>query len=65
MESSFSAGQKFAIQPALNDPNGPVGLLSAPGYSYPFIGGDAQYVIIPRKLCRTDAFFLLKERHFI
>ena len=33
-KNSFFSGQKFAIQPALNDPNGPVGLLSAPGYSY-------------------------------
>jgi len=43
----FKAGDKFSIQPALNDPNGPVGLLSAPGYSYQYIGGDATYVLIP------------------
>jgi threonine dehydrogenase-like Zn-dependent dehydrogenase len=43
----FKAGDKFSIQPALNDENGPVGVLSAPGYSYPHIGGDATYVIIP------------------
>lgn len=45
--SSFKAGQKFSIQPAMNDENGPVGVLSAPGYSYRHIGGDSQYVIIP------------------
>jgi threonine dehydrogenase-like Zn-dependent dehydrogenase len=43
----FKAGDKFSIQPAINDENGPVGVLSAPGYSYPHIGGDATYVIIP------------------
>jgi threonine dehydrogenase-like Zn-dependent dehydrogenase len=46
-KDAFHAGDKFSIQPALNDPKGPVGILSAPGYSYPHIGGDATYVIIP------------------
>jgi threonine dehydrogenase-like Zn-dependent dehydrogenase len=46
----FKAGDKFSIQPALNDPNGPVGLLSAPGYSYPYIGGDATYIVIPNEV---------------
>jgi threonine dehydrogenase-like Zn-dependent dehydrogenase len=43
----FKVGDKFSIQPALNDANGPVGILSAPGYSYPYIGGDASFAIIP------------------
>lgn len=43
----FKAGQKFSIQPALNYEKGPVGVLSAPGYSYRYIGGDATYVVIP------------------
>jgi threonine dehydrogenase-like Zn-dependent dehydrogenase len=46
-QGRFRAGDKFSIQPALNDPNGPVGLLSAPGYSYRYIGGDATRIIIP------------------
>ena len=46
-KDKFIAGDKFAIQPALNDPNGPVGLMSAPGYSYKYIGGNATYIIIP------------------
>jgi threonine dehydrogenase-like Zn-dependent dehydrogenase len=46
----FEAGQKFSIQPALNYEKGPAGVLSAPGYSYPYIGGDATYVIIPREV---------------
>lgn len=44
----FTPGQKFSIQPALYFNDGPVGVMSAPGYSYPFIGGDATYIIIPR-----------------
>ncbi len=52
--SQFKAGDKFSIQPALNDPNGPVGVLSAPGYSYQFIGGDATYVIIPAEVMEND-----------
>lgn len=43
----FAKGDKFSIQPALNDVNGPVGILSAPGYSYRYIGGNATYIIIP------------------
>ena len=29
-KGKFKPGDKFSIQPALNDPNGPVGTLSAP-----------------------------------
>jgi L-sorbose 1-phosphate reductase len=48
--SQFSAGDKFAIQPALNYEDGPVGVLSAPGYSYRYLGGDATYVLIPNEV---------------
>jgi threonine dehydrogenase-like Zn-dependent dehydrogenase len=41
---------KFSIQPAINYPEGPVGILSAPGYSYKYIGGDATYIIIPNEV---------------
>ncbi len=46
----FKTGEKFAIQPAINYPDGPVGILGAPGYSYQFLGGNATYVIIPREV---------------
>ena len=46
----FKPGDKFAIQPALNYPDGPVGILGAPGYSYPHLGGNATYVIIPKEV---------------
>ncbi len=48
--SQFKSGDKFAIQPALNYEDGPVGILSAPGYSYRFLGGDATYVVIPNEV---------------
>ena len=40
----FTPGDKFAIQPAICDPAGP---FASPGYSFPFIGGAATYIIIP------------------
>ncbi len=54
----FSVGQKYSIQPAIYYPEGPVGVLSAPGYSYPFIGGDATYVIIPRDVLLQDCLLV-------
>jgi len=42
----FAPGQKFAIQPALNYK----GSLDAPGYSFPYIGGNATYVVIPNEV---------------
>jgi len=49
-KDQFKAGDKFAIQPALNYEEGPVGVLSAPGYSYRYLGGDATYVVIPNEV---------------
>ena len=46
----FKPGDKFSIQPALYYEAGPVGILSAPGYSYKYIGGDATYVVIPNEV---------------
>ncbi len=50
----FKVGDKFSIQPALNYEGGPVGVLSAPGYSYRYIGGDATYVIIPNEVMERN-----------
>ncbi len=50
----FKSGDKFSIQPALYYEDGPVGVLSAPGYSYQYIGGDATYVIIPNEVMEKD-----------
>lgn len=53
-QNKFKAGQKYSIQPAIYYNDGPVGVLSAPGYSYPNIGGDATYVIIPKDVLEQD-----------
>lgn len=49
-QHKFKAGQKFSIQPAMNQ----MGTLNAPGYSYRFIGGDATNVIIPSIVMDAD-----------
>jgi threonine dehydrogenase-like Zn-dependent dehydrogenase len=50
----FQPGMKFSIQPAINYPDGPVGILGAPGYSYRYIGGDATYIIIPNEVMERN-----------
>jgi threonine dehydrogenase-like Zn-dependent dehydrogenase len=42
--SQFQPGDRYAIQPAINDPKNPY---YAPGYSFQYIGGASQYIIIP------------------
>jgi L-sorbose 1-phosphate reductase len=63
-QNQFHAGQKFSIQPALYYEDGPVGVLSAPGYSYPYIGGDATYVIIPRDVLVQDCLLVYEGPGF-
>ncbi|MCK9435627.1 MAG: zinc-binding dehydrogenase [Synergistaceae bacterium] len=57
-KSKFKAGDKFSIQPALYYEDGPVGILSAPGYSYKYIGGDATYVIIPNEVMEQNCLLI-------
>lgn len=49
-QDKFTAGKKFSIQPAI----GYKGSLEAPGYSYPYIGGDATYIIIPNEVMEMN-----------
>jgi threonine dehydrogenase-like Zn-dependent dehydrogenase len=42
--SQFKPGDRFAIQPAINDP---ANVYAAPGYSFRFIGGAATHIVIP------------------
>ena len=56
-QDEFKPGDRFSIQPAINYPGGPVGILSAPGYSYKFCGGDATYVIIPNEVMEQKCLF--------
>jgi len=53
-QHKFKAGQKYSIQPAIYYEDAPLGVLSAPGYTYPHIGGDATYVIIPKDVLEQD-----------
>ncbi len=60
-QHKYKAGDKFAIQPALGYKGG----LEAPGYSYRFVGGNSQYVVIPNEVMEcncllryeSDAYF--------
>lgn len=49
-QGKYKAGDKFAIQPA----HGWQGSLEAPGYSYRFVGGNSQYVIIPNEIMECN-----------
>ena len=46
----YKAGDKFTVQPAL----GYKGSLRAPGYSYEFVGGNSQYVVIPHEVMECN-----------
>ena len=45
-QHQFKAGDKFAIQPALNYK----GSMNSPGYSYNYFGGNCTYTIIPQEV---------------
>ena len=53
-KGQWEPGQLYGIQPATNYPGGPVGVLSAPGYSYRYIGGNATYAIVPKDVLEMD-----------
>ncbi|KPK84784.1 MAG: L-sorbose 1-phosphate reductase [Bacteroides sp. SM23_62_1] len=56
----FNAGEKFSIQPALNYK----GSMDAPGYSFPYIGGDATYIIIPNEVMEMNCLLPYYGRDF-
>ena len=43
LQEQWQTGQKVVLQPALKLKNG-----YDPGYSYPFIGGNTQYAVVPK-----------------
>lgn len=43
VKKDWKKGQKIVIQPALKLPSG-----HDPGYSYPYIGGNTQYAVVPK-----------------
>lgn len=52
LKGRFEAGQRFSIQPALSD------TYDAAGYSFPYLGGDTQYAIIPGRYLAGDNVLL-------
>jgi L-sorbose 1-phosphate reductase len=57
-QHKFSPGQKYSVQAAIYYEDGPLGVLSAPGYTYPYIGGDATYIIIPMDVLVQDCLLI-------
>ena len=49
-QDKYTAGDKFTVQPALGYKGG----LEAPGYSYRYIGGNSQYVVIPNEVMECN-----------
>jgi threonine dehydrogenase-like Zn-dependent dehydrogenase len=61
----FKAGDKFAIQPALNYPDAAgVPTLWAPGYSYEYVGGAATYIVIPAEVMEMNCLLEYKGDNF-
>lgn len=49
-KDKYKSGDKYVIQPALNYK----GSLYAPGYSYKYIGGNSQYIVIPNEVMECN-----------
>ncbi len=60
-QSKFKPGDRFSIQPALNQKDDPY---AAPGYSFPYIGGDATYIIIPNVVMELGCLLPYKGEAF-
>jgi threonine dehydrogenase-like Zn-dependent dehydrogenase len=61
----FTAGDRFAIQTALNYPDAEgKPTLWAPGYSYEYIGGNATYIIIPKEVMEMHCLLEYKADNF-
>ncbi len=50
-QHKFKPGQKYGVQPQMNIPGRE---LEAPGYSFPYIGGYATRIVIPREVLELD-----------
>lgn len=53
-------GDKFTVQPAMFYQ----GTLDSPGYSFPYYGGDATYIIIPFQVFETNCFLKYESDAF-
>jgi len=59
-QHQYKPGDRFTIQPALNYK----GSLDAPGYSYPYCGGNATYIIIPNEVMELGCLLVYKGEGF-
>lgn len=60
-ESKFNVGQRFSLQANINHPDLP---FAAPGYSFKYVGGNAQYIIIPKEVLEMDCLLLYGGNSF-
>ena len=60
-QDKFKAGEVFTIQPALFIPGNEV---VAPGYSFAYCGGDAQYIILPKEVMERDCLLKMNSDTF-
>lgn len=56
----YQEGMRFSLQPALNYQ----GSMKSPGYSYPYCGGDATYMILPREVMIMDCLLPYRGEGF-
>jgi threonine dehydrogenase-like Zn-dependent dehydrogenase len=57
----YSKGQRFSLQANINHPGLP---FAAPGYSFPYVGGAAQYIIIPKEVIEMDCLLTYNGKSF-
>ncbi len=59
-KSEFKNGERFVMQTALNHK----GTMDAPGFSFPYVGGDATYIIIPAIVMEIGHLIKFDAQHF-
>ncbi len=60
-KNRYKVGQRFTVQANINHPDLPY---AAPGYSFKYIGGNAQYIIIPKEVIEMDCLLLYEGKSF-
>ncbi len=60
-KDKFFEGQRFSLQANLNHPDLPY---AAPGYSFKYVGGNAQHIIIPKEVMEMDCLLIYNGDSF-
>jgi len=60
-KGKFHAGQRFSLQANINHPDLPY---AAPGYSFKYVGGNAQHIIIPKEIMEMDCLLIYTGESF-